>query len=225
MVADLSHWEPCDRPGKIVLQGAYARLEPIDYKVHICGLFAAICGAGDDDVWTYLPGGPYRSAEQLQAVLKGAHAQHGWETMIIRCAQSAEILGMASYMRNREEHGSTEVGCVTFSKKLQRSRIGTDAMYLMAHHVFAGLGYRRYEWKCNDLNEASKRAAFRFGFQYEGLFRNDMVRDGVSRDTAWYAMIDTDWPAVEKAFQLWLEPSNFDAKGLQVQKLVDLRNG
>lgn len=224
-MGDLAAWKPCKRPGRIVLEGKYARLEPIDYGVHIDGLFAAVCGVGNDDIWTYLPGGPYRSGEQLRAVLEGARVQHGWETMVIRCVQTAENLGMASYMRNREEHGSTEVGCVTFGKKLQRSRIATDAMYMMARHVFNELGYRRYEWKCNDLNTASKRAALRFGFQYEGLFRNDMVRDGMSRDTAWYAMIDTDWPAIEKAFQLWLEPSNFDAKGLQVQKLEDLRNG
>lgn len=156
-------------------------------------------------------------------MLRLVQAQHGWETMVIRSAETAEILGMASYMRHREEHGSTEVGCVTFGKKLQRSRIATDAMYLMARHAFVDLGYRRYEWKCDNRNEASKRAAFRFGFTYEGVFRNDMVRNGQSRDTAWYAMIDSDWPEIEQAFWAWLDAGNFDAEGQQLRKLADLR--
>ncbi|MEX0298555.1 MAG: GNAT family N-acetyltransferase [Kordiimonas sp.] len=224
MTVDIANWQPCERPGRAILRGSYAVVAPLVFSTHGEDLFAAICGEAADEIWTYLPGGPYGNPVELEAMLTLAQNQHGWETMVIRCAETAEVLGMASYMRNREEHGSTEVGCVTFSKKLQRSRIATEAMYLMAQHVFDDLGYRRYEWKCNDLNAASKQAAIRFGFLYEGLFRNDMIRDGQSRDTAWYAMIDSDWPAVKRAFEIWLSPDNFDEEGLQRRKLADIRD-
>lgn len=220
---DLTQWQPCERPGRIVLRGKYAVVEPLDFAVHGEGLFAAVCGEAADEIWAFLPGGPFQEPAQLRSMLRLAQAQLGWETMVIRSAETLEILGMASYMRNREEHGSTEVGCVTFGKKLQRSRIATDAMYQMARHAFVDLGYRRYEWKCDNRNEASKRAALRFGFTYEGLFRNDMVRNGQNRDTAWYAMIDCDWPMIEQAFLAWLDGSNFDVEGTQLQKLADLR--
>lgn len=130
---------------------------------------------------------------------------------------------MASYTRIREAHGSVEAGCVAFSHRLQRTAHATEALTLMARHVFDDLGYRRYEWKCHDANAASKRCAERFGFQFEGLFRNDMVVKGESRDTAWYSIIDAEWPALRAALAAWLAPANFAAAGRQRQPLAAFR--
>ena len=133
------------------------------------------------------------------------------------------MLGMASYMRIRPEHGSAEVGFVCFSKAMQRTPAATEAMYLMARHLFDDLGYRRYEWKCDNANEKSRRAAERLGFAFEGVFRQDMVMKGRNRDTAWYSMLDTEWPAAKAAFEAWLAPENFDGEGRQRNKLADIR--
>jgi RimJ/RimL family protein N-acetyltransferase len=219
-MADLSNWRPCALPGQETLRGRYVRLEPYCPDTHLAGLFAAICGEEDNELWAFMPLGPFAKPEALAAVLMGAHQKLGWNTIIIRDALGEEILGMASYMRNRPEHGSTEVGAVTFSRKLQRSRLATEAIYLMAKHVFDDLGYRRFEWKCNNANDASKRAAIRFGFSFEGVFRKDMVVKGQNRDTAWYAITEDDWPIVKKSFETWLDPQNFDAKGVQRTKLT-----
>jgi len=223
MVQSLENWQACDRPGLSVLPGSYCYLEPFDWDRHSVGLFAAVCGDGDEALWAYMPAGPFSEPAGLHQLLKTANGELGWQTMIIHASDGGEILGMASYMRIREVHGSAEVGLVTFSKKLQRTRIATEAMYLMARHVMVDLGYRRYEWKCNNANAASKRAAVRFGFQYEGVFRNDMVAKGKNRDTAWYALIDKDWPALESAYQKWLEPVNFSVAGLQLASLESFR--
>lgn len=130
---------------------------------------------------------------------------------------------MASYMRIREAHGSVEIGCVAFSHRLQRTTRATEALTLMAQHVFDELGYRRYEWKGNNANLASKRAAERFGFTFEGVFRNDMVVKGESRDTAWYSIIDSEWPVVRAALHAWLAATNFDGHGRQRQRLESFR--
>jgi RimJ/RimL family protein N-acetyltransferase len=134
--------------------------------------------------------------------------------MVIRAGGTGDVLGMCTYMRIREAHGSAEIGCVAFGPRLKRTPEATEALWLMAAHVF-DLGYRRYEWKCNNDNLASKRAAERFGFRFEGLFRNDMVTKGRSRDTAWYAMLDSEWPVRRAAFDAWLDPSNFTAESVQ----------
>jgi len=140
--------------------------------------------------------------------------------MIIRQAQGGDILGMSSYMRIREPHGSVEIGCVAFGPDLKRSAEATEAMSLMAGHVFDELGYRRYEWKCHNDNAASRRAAERLGFAFEGVFRNDMVVKGQNRDTAWFAVTDDDWPTIDAAFTAWLDPQNFDAFAAQRSKLL-----
>lgn len=217
---DLSDWKPCARPGLVSLEGQYASLEPLNWQRHGAGLFEAICGPGNEDIWAYLP---VECPDDLNGLRPLLDPRSEWETMIIRSVDADEILGMASYMRINEAHGSVEVGCVAFGKELQRSRTATDAMYLMARHAFTDLGYRRYEWKCNEENEASKRAALRYGFRYEGLFRHHMVVKGQNRDTAWYAMLDSEWPQLDAAFQAWLNPDNFDKEGRQVRKLADLR--
>ncbi len=213
MMADLSQWTACDMPGSESLVGQYGRLESYEGDKHLDGLYAAICGDENDGLWRHIPLGPFETATSLDAALSYAQQHLGWKTMTIQDGDT--VLGMASFMRIRPEHGSAEVGCVVFGPSLQRTRIATEAIYLMGKHLFDDLGYRRFEWKCNNANEASRRAALRFGFRFEGVFRNDMVVKGENRDTAWYAMTDVDWPDVKRAFETWLSPENFDDTGRQ----------
>lgn len=217
------NWTPKERPKPGVLQGQYTRLELLDWQAHGDGLYAAVCGEENDDLWTYMPIGPFADREIFEQIFEFVRGRFDWETMVIRDHASGVTLGMASYMRIRPEHGSAEVGCVTFGPALKRTRQATEAMYLMAQHVFEDLGYRRYEWKCDNGNDASKRAAHRFGFAFEGVFRNDMIVKGRNRDTAWFAMTDGDWPELGVAFQAWLDPQNFDNAGQQVKRLEDMR--
>jgi len=217
---DLSTWTPCGGAGDTELFGTYCLLQSFVPEQHGDDLFAAVAGPQNDDLWAYIPMGPYRNADELNKMLAHVRAERDWRTMVIKDANSGAVLGMVSYMRRRPEHGSVEVGCVVFSHALQRTRIATEALYLMASHVFDDLGYRRFEWKCNAANAASKRAAVRFGFTFEGVFRNDMVIKGRSRDTAWYSMIDSEWPGVRAGFQAWLDANNFDQAGNQRSKLV-----
>ncbi len=219
-VQDLSNWTPCGSAGDAELVGAYCHLQPFVPEQHDIDLFTAVSGPQNDDLWAYIPMGPYGSADELNATLAHVRADRDWRTMVIKEACTGTVLGMASYMRRRPEQGSVEVGCVVFSHALQRTRIATEALYLMAKHVFDDLGYRRFEWKCNAANTASKRAAKRFGFTFEGIFRNDMVMKGRNRDTAWYSMIDSEWPGIKAGFQAWLDGDNFDRAGNQHSKLV-----
>lgn len=220
MVDGLSRWTACEPPGDKALAGRYGRLESYQREQHLTGLFSAICGDGNDGLWRHIPLGPFEKPADLDAALSYAQQHLGWKTMTIQ--EGDAVLGMASFMRIRPEHGSAEVGCVVFGPSLQRTRIATEAIYLMGKHLFDDLGYRRFEWKCNNANEASRRAALRFGFRFEGVFRNDMVVKGKNRNTAWYAMTDDDWPDVKKAFEAWLSPGNFDAK---VRQRACLRAG
>lgn len=217
MLHSLEQWNVCAEPGTAALLGQYCRLEPYDEAVHLTGLYGAICGKANDGLWDYIPMGPFEDTASLAAALAIANAEHGWRTMVI--CRGDDVLGMASFMRIRAPHGSAEVGCVVFGPKLKQTREASEAIYLFGKHLFDDLGYRRFEWKCNSANEASKRAAIRFGFKFEGIFRNDMVVKGKSRDTAWYAMTDDDWRPVKSAFDKWLMPSNFDESGLQQQQL------
>lgn len=221
-MGDLSHWTPRPSPGGDILAGARVRLEPLDWRAHGDGLFAAVGGEANAGVWEWMPVGPWTASDALRDFLATQHDALRWRTLVIRDAGSAEILGMATYMNIREAHGAAEIGCVAFGPKLRRSSEATEALALMAGHVF-DLGYRRYEWKCNSLNAASKRAAERFGFTYEGLFRNDMVTKGKSRDTAWYSITDFDWPSVKSALDQWLAPANFATTGAQIRTLESFR--
>ena len=222
-MTDLSHWTPRPTPGLSILSGRRVRLEPLDPAGHGDRLFATIGGA-DNSLWEWMPVGPFATREALLGFLETQMQTEGWRCMTIRAAASGEVLGMAAYMRIREAHGSAEIGCVAFGPELRRTPEATEALYLMADHVFA-LGYRRYEWKCNVENIASKRSAERFGFVFEGIFRNDMVTKGRSRDTAWYAITDADWPRLRAALELWLAPDNFATDGSQMRTLESLRAG
>ena len=216
-MTDLTKWKPCNPPGHDVLAGQYCVLKPYVEEEHLRALFDAICGPGNNGLWSYVPMGPFESPEALAAMLTATNTHHGWQTMVIEV--DGQLLGMASYMRIRADHGSAEVGCVIFGPELKRTCAASEAIYLMGRHLFDDLGYRRYEWKCNNANDASKRAALRFGFRFEGVFRNDMVMKGKNRDTAWYAMTDGDWQVVKPIFDNWLSAGNFDEEGMQLSKL------
>lgn len=218
-MSDLMGFIPRPRPGKGLLEGRYIDLEPLDWELHGEELAAHVAGTENADLWTFVPIGPFEDFAALQAVMSYAGEQFGWEIMAIKSKASGKILGTASYMRIREMHGSAEVGCVVFGKPLQKTREATEVIYLMAKHVFEDLGYRRFEWKCHNGNAASKQAAERFGFTFEGVFRNDMVMKGKNRDTAWFSMIDSEWRRIKSGFEAWLHSSNFDESAHQKQAL------
>ena len=162
----LKDWTPRERPGQWPLTGARVTLEPLDWADHGDGLFAAVAGKTNADIWTYMPIGPFKERQVFEAKFEAVRAHLGWETLVIRGANAGPVLGMASYMRIREPHGSCEIGCVAFGPDLKRTTEATEAMALMGTHVFAELGYRRYEWKCHNENASSKRAAERLGFKF-----------------------------------------------------------
>lgn len=223
-MSDLSSWMALRTPGFVALDGARVVLEPLDWDRHGEGLFAAVGGEANSAIWDWMPVGPFLAPSDLKTFLATMAQTEHWRTMVMRARASGEILGMSTYMRIREAHGSAEIGCVAFGSKLKRSTEATEALALMAGHVF-DLGYRRYEWKCNSRNAASMRAAVRFGFTLEGVFRNDMVTKGMSRDTVWYSIIDSEWPVLKGALDRWLAHDNFATDGVQVGTLESFRRG
>lgn len=222
-MSDLKNWQWCAAPALPDTEGRFVRVEPARFPEDGPPLFEAIGGPDNEDLWTYIPMGPFENGDALAATLSFVAEQQNWRTHILKAKDSGAPLGMASYMRIRPEAGSAEVGCIVFSKALRRTAAATEAMYLMARHLFDDLGYRRYEWKCNNDNAASKRAAERFGFVFEGVFRQDMVVKGRNRDTAWYSMLDSEWPAIKAGFEAWLAPENFDGDGNQLRSLTEMR--
>jgi len=202
---------PCPRPVRAVLEGRYARLEPLSLA-HAEGLLAASADAASFD---YLFDAPPRDLADLESYIrqKAASEDPLFHAVVDRASGVAG--GRQTFMRITPEHGVIEIGNILWGPAIARTRVATEALYLAAKHVFEDLGYRRFEWKCNDLNAPSKRAARRFGFAFEGVFRQHMWVKGANRDTAWFAMLDRDWPRLRAAYERWLEPSNFDAHGRQ----------
>ena len=218
--APLVNWKPVPVPNPVRLHGRYATLEPFDPARHGADLWEAI--GGHDDLWTWLAGGPAASASDLMANVERWRQAEQAVLLAILPAETGKAAGWASYMRITQAHGVVEVGNILFSPVLQRTRVATEAMYLMARHVFEDLDYRRYEWKCDARNAPSRRAALRFGFAFEGIFRQHMVVKGHNRDTAWFAMLDHEWPARKRAFEGWLQPENFDDDGRQRKTLAEI---
>ena len=214
-------WNPPPFPTPIMLQGHYARVEPLDAERHARELYEANRADGEGRMWTYLAVGPYQSFESYAAELE--ERSRSRDPLFFAIVEQAgnRALGIASYLRITPAAGSVEVGHLVFAPGLQRTPVATEAMYLMAKHAFE-LGYRRYEWKCDALNAPSRAAAERYGFTYEGVFRQAMIYKGRNRDTAWFAMIDKEWPALQAAFEQWLAPDNFDAGGRQRTSLRSL---
>jgi RimJ/RimL family protein N-acetyltransferase len=212
---------PARPPERKLLEGRFVRLEPLDAARHGSSLWRQVEGA--DDVWDYLFDGPFPDEASLTASLAGKAASQDPVFWAIVDKASGEAVGHATLMRIDPAHRAVEVGNILYTPALQRTPGATEAMALLAAYVFDELGYRRYEWKCNALNAPSRAAAERLGFTFEGLFRQHLIVKGRNRDTAWYSMLDSEWPAVRQAFALWLAPENFDGAGRQRRSLASLR--
>jgi RimJ/RimL family protein N-acetyltransferase len=209
---------PAARPGPVTLQGRYGRVERLA-EAHAASLWAAVRGA--DAIWTYIAdSGPFADAAGFDKWLARRIAAEDPYAYAILDAQE-RVVGTAALMSIRPAMRVIEVGSIVYAPALQRTPLGTEAQYLLARYAFETLGYRRYEWKCDALNAASRRAAVRYGFVYEGIFRKHMIVNGRSRDTAWYAIVEDDWPARKAAFERWLAPENF-ADGRQIESLSAL---
>jgi len=217
----VANWRAVPRPPREPMLGRYCRLEPISLERHAAELFEANRLDSEGRIWTYLPYGPFATLADYRGWMERAGLGDDPLFHAIIDAQSGQAVGVASYLRIDPNAGVIEVGHINYSPRLQRSPAATEAMYLMMQRAFA-LGYRRYEWKCDSLNQKSRRAAQRFGFSYEGIFRQATVYKGRNRDTAWYAIIDEEWPALKAAYEQWLDPANFDEAGQQRARLADL---
>ena len=218
-------WVPARLPPRTPLEGRWCRVEPLDVARHAGELFEAYAEDRDGRIWTYMGYGPFETHAAFEAWMTASC--RGDDPLFHAIVEGARgrALGVASYLRMVPETGAIEVGHINLALPLQRTVAATEAMYLMMARVFDELGYRRYEWKCDALNEASRRAAERLGFAFEGVFRQATLYKGRNRDTAWYAITDRDWPALKAAYEAWLAPANFDAAGRQKTRLADLVAG
>jgi RimJ/RimL family protein N-acetyltransferase len=208
---------PGSMPDRRPLHGMWMLLEPVSAELHARDLFDSI--TGKDDVWTYMGYGPWAEFEAFEAWLKKREAARDpWFYAFIR-RDTGKACGMGAFMRCDAGNGVIEIGHIWMSPALQKTREATEAIFLMVRHCFDDLGVRRLEWKCDALNAPSRKAAARFGFEFEGIFRQHMIVKGRNRDTAWFAMLDKDWHVIRAGFERWLRPENFDEKGRQKAKL------
>jgi len=221
----LPDWTPCPLPPRTPMQGRTCRLEPLDPARHAKELFEAYSTDTDGSLWTYLSHGPYGRFEDFLAWAEKAAAKDDPLQFTVIDMKDGKAVGIATFMRIDPANGVIEVGGINYSERLCRTIAATEAMYLMMARAFDELGYRRYEWKCDSENKPSYAAAERYGFKYEGLFRQAMVYKGRNRDTSWFSILDSEWPAIKDAFQNWLDPANFDADGTQKRSLRDFMAG
>lgn len=214
-------WKPARPPLRVSLEGNTVVLEPLDPERHATALYSSSIGA--PELWTHLAYGPFANQAVLTSWLEDRAATQDplFYAIVDRIAGGAR--GMASYLRIEPQHGVIEIGHIWFAPALQRTRQATEAIFLLARHAFDDLGYRRLEWKCDSLNMPSRRAAERFGFVFEGIFRQHMVVKDRNRDTAWYSITDAEWPSRRAAFEAWLSAENFDPDGRQLRSLVEIR--
>lgn len=214
----IDSWIPPTYPSRSTLTGRTTVLEPLEWASHGAGLFEAL-SASEDALWTYMTFGPFSSSDDFRTAVVWMTKQENWLPYAI--VVDGDPLGFASYLRIDPPQGVIEIGAIVLSPPLQRTTQATEALYLMIDKVFA-LGYRRCEWKCDSLNEPSRRSGERLGFRYEGTFRKGMHYKGRNRDTAWFSMTDDEWPSVKRAYRRWLSPDNFDRHGMQIERLGDL---
>ncbi len=217
----LPGWAPPPRPPREPMAGRFCRLEPLDPDRHAAAVFTANAADGEGRSWTYLAYGPFRDFSSYRDWMRTTCVGDDPLFFAIVDRADGEPAGVASYLRIAPASGSIEVGHIHYAPRLQRSPAATEAMYLMMQRAFES-GYRRYEWKCDALNAASRAAAQRLGLSFEGIFRQATVYKDRSRDTAWYAAIDSEWPALRDAFEAWLAPGNFDGRGRQRTRLSAL---
>ena len=215
---------PARRPGRITLQGRLVALTPLNSVAHGDALYEGTRGEAGNQLWRYLFEGPFPDRDAFDLYLQRVAASEDPLFFAIMDRGSGSAAGYASYLRIEPAHRVIEVGNILFTSRLQRTPLATEAMYLMARHVFEDLGYRRYEWKCNALNAPSRRAALRFGFVFEGVFRQHMIVKGRNRDTAWFSMLDSEWPSRKASFERWLDPANFEPDGRQKTALSALNS-
>lgn len=219
---DLPDWTPRAQPPRTPITGRYCRLEPVDVERHARDLYEAYASAPDGRDWTYMSAGPFPDFDSFYAhAQKIAASSDPLHHAIIDLA-TGKAIGTLSLMRIDPANGVIEVGHVAYSPLVKRTRAGTEAQFLLMRRAFDELGYRRYEWKCDALNGPSRRAAARYGFAFEGIFRQAIIYRGRARDTAWFSIIDSEWPAISRGFAQWLAPENFDAEGRQHAALADL---
>lgn len=218
-MTDLTNWTPREKPQRIILDGQYVRLEPLDVERHGDQLYAASSVADVDQRFRYLFDQPPASREDFTPWLEQSAANTETMFFAVIDKKTGLVAGRQALMRIEPQYGVIEIGNIYWGPAISRQRGATEAQYLFMQYVFDGLGYRRYEWKCNNDNEPSKRAALRFGFTFEGIFRQHMVAKGLNRDSAWFSIIDSEWPALKRAYQAWLNPDNFNENGEQICKL------
>ena len=218
-------WSPARVPARTAIDGDLVRLEVLDPERHAVSLFTASHVPGAEDLWQHLPYGPFAGQTDFTGWLEQRAASADPLFYAVVDWESMRALGMASFMRIKPHNGVIEIGHIWFAPELQRTRKATESIYLLAKTAFDDLGYRRLEWKCDSLNVPSRRAADRFGFTFEGIFRQHMIVKGRNRDTAWFSMTDGEWASRKAAFEAWLSPENFDESGQQRRSLASLRGG
>lgn len=211
---------PARRPERVPIAGTRVLLAPLDPLAHGDSLFRHIAGPDNPHLWTYMHDGPFADRPAFDEYLRRKASSDDPLLFAIVAAEDGAARGIAAYMRHDPGNRVIEVGNIVYGRALQRSAAATEAMYLMAAHAFETLGYRRYEWKCNALNAPSRAAALRLGFTFEGIFRQHMIVKGRNRDTAWFSMLDTEWPDRKARFERWLNPDNFDGAGQQKKALA-----
>ncbi len=219
---DLKDWTPRPAPQPVTLKGRTVTVRGYEPEKDRDALWEALGGPETNQLLKYFAAPDFANAEEFGAWLESVK-KGGWITEVFVENATGKVVGMANYMRADPANGVVEVGGVAHGPAMARSSMSTEAHYLMAKHVFEDLEYRRYEWKCHNENKPSHAAALRYGFTFEGVFRQHILSRGANRDTAWYSMIDKEWPALARAFEAWLSPDNFDADGKQKRRLEDFR--
>lgn len=218
----VNDWQPRPVPPRDPASGRVCRIEPFDPNAHSRALYAAFTSNVDERNWTYLPYGPFDNFERFDGWSRKTCTNDDPLFHSVVDLTTGEAAGLASYLRINPKDGVIEVGHIHFSPLLQRTTLSTEAMFLMMKRVFDELGYRRYEWKCDALNKPSRNAAQRLGFSFEGVFRQLTMYKGRNRDTAWYAIVDKDWPKIRAGYESWLDSNNFDSNGTQIRSLSDM---
>lgn len=223
MAEDLSAWTPRPRPGTEALEGRFVRLEKLDPARHTDGLFDASAQPDGDERFRWLPNLPPTDREVFRAWVEQSAASEDPLFFAVIDKASGKVAGRQTFMRIDAANGVAEIGHIYWGPLVSRKPAATEALFLFARHIFDDLGYRRFEWKCDNSNLPSKRAAQRFGFRHEGVFHQHLIVKGRNRDTAWFAMLNTDWPKLRPAYEAWLSPENFDAEGGQIKTLEACR--
>lgn len=216
---EVTDWKGVARPPSKPIVGQFCRIEPLNTKLHVNDLYDAFSEDVDGILWTYMFVGPFKSKEGFRAWIEAACKTDDPLFHAIIDKSTNKAVGISSYLRIQPDVGVIEVGNITYSPRLQRTQMATEAIFLMMARAFDELGYRRYEWKCDALNAASCKAAKRLGFKYDGTFEQAIVYKGRNRDTAWYSILDRNWPQLKHAYNKWLDQSNFDVGGVQKQSL------